>query len=461
MLFNSHVFLVLFLPAFLVGWRLARTRDQRLQWLTVGSLVFYGWFSPPLVALLLASVFVDYLAAGRMVASSARGARTGWLALSLVFNLGALAWFKYAALAGATLEYWSGEPTAASRVMQDVVLPIGISFYTFQTLSYSLDVYRGRIQPADSLLQFAAYVTFFPQLVAGPVVRFADVRSSLQRLGERVSADARWSGWGLVVLGLARKLLVADPLGRLVDPLWAQSAELGGLQAWLAVFGFGLQLYNDFAAYTDIARGLGQILGIPLPVNFDSPWRATTVAEFWRRWHISLSSWFRDYVYIPLGGGRAAEGRVLANLMVTMALCGAWHGARWTFVVWGIYHGGLLVVHRLWRRWSRVRLPVPLAWLMTLFAVMAGWVFFRSPDWATVGEMGRALLLQSSQPLLAGTESSLAGWVALALVAAVVGPNSNQLTLPRRRISVLGLFVLCWVSLLRLGDSVPFAYFQF
>jgi alginate O-acetyltransferase complex protein AlgI len=461
MLFNSHVFLFLFLPTFLLGWRLTTSRDRRLWWLIGCSLVFYGWFSPPLVALLLASVQVDYVAGQRMAATTRANSRRAWLAFSLLFNLGALGWFKYAAMAGATADFWMGRSTELTEVMQSVVLPIGISFYTFQTLSYSIDVYRRRIEPAASLAEFAAYVTFFPQLVAGPIVRFDDLRAPLQRLDEPVSADVRLDGWGLVVLGLARKVLVADPLGRMVDPLWARAPQLGGVEAWLAVFGFGLQLYNDFAAYTDIARGLGQVLGVPLPVNFDSPWRATSVSDFWRRWHISLSTWFRDYVYIPLGGGRRGTLQVSMNLMVTMALCGAWHGARWTFVAWGIYHGLLLVIHRVWVRSSPVRLPEPLPWLLTLVTVMAGWVFFRSPDWVTVGHMVRALVFR---PGLAGEiplDATTLGWILLALLAAVVGPNSNQLVVPRRPVSVLLLLILAWVAVLRLGSGEPFAYFQF
>ncbi|MBW2495327.1 MAG: MBOAT family protein, partial [Deltaproteobacteria bacterium] len=297
-------------------------------------------------------------------------ARKRWLILSLVTNLGALAGFKYLGLITSGL----GDLFGHERIpFLEAALPIGISFYTFQSMSYSLDLYRRRIQPARSFRDFAAYVSMFPQLIAGPIVRYADLEPQLARRDH--DTDQFASGVYLFVVGMAKKLLVADTLAKISGPLFAQS-DPGFCDAWIAMMLFSGQIYFDFSAYSDMAIGLGRLFGFEFPENFRSPYRATSFADFWRRWHITLSSWLRDYLYIPLGGNRRGALRTYLNLLVTMLLGGLWHGASWNFMLWGGVHGGLLALERLCR--GRIPAPPKIARQILIFlAVTAVWVPFK------------------------------------------------------------------------------------
>ncbi len=345
MIFHSLDFVVFFFVTVALYWRLSHRWQNHL--LLVASYVFYGWITPWYLLLLMTSTTIDWWAARRMEADPAH--RKRYLALSLTSNLGMLAYFKYANFfidnVGHILTT-VGLPT--SPHVLKVMLPVGISFFTFQALSYTIDVYRGTLRARASLLDVATYVAFFPQLVAGPIERASALLPQVE--GTRhFSPDAARSGLRLMAWGFFKKLVIADNVGLVADKVFALEAPAFEI-LWAGVFAFAIQIYADFSAYSDIARGTARWFGFELMVNFDHPYLARGPQDFWRRWHISLSTWFRDYVYIPLGGSRKGFGRELANILATFVLSGFWHGASWNYVLWGFYHGMLLVASRLRRR---------------------------------------------------------------------------------------------------------------
>jgi alginate O-acetyltransferase complex protein AlgI len=385
--FVSLTFVAVQLAALLLRAITRRSRGGALLGLLTLSWLFYAWSVPEYLVLILFSTTVAY-GVGRLLAATppaAHGARRGMLAVSLTLNLGVLAYFKYAgflarswlSLAGG-LGLWSPGVTTA-----EIVLPLGISFFTFESISYAVDVYRGRIAAERSFLKLACFIAFFPHLVAGPIVRAGEFLYQLERprrFRTRVFAEGTY----LVIRGLFLKMVVADNLGLLVDQHWktaAAEASAGPLAASLLIF-FACQLFCDFAGYTDIARGLAYQLGFRLPINFDAPYLAATFSGFWRRWHITLSSWMRDYVYIPLGGGRRGPLRVALNLLLVMLLAGLWHGASWTFVAWGAILGGAIVLERaLGLSRGAQRRSVAAAWYLV---VQTTWIvslgMFRAED---------------------------------------------------------------------------------
>jgi alginate O-acetyltransferase complex protein AlgI len=385
MVFSSVIFLFCFLPAVLTlhaipGWR------WRLVLLLAANLLFYSWGEGPYVVVLVASFFGNWLLGLLIRPSGEAGRRSRWLFVAgVVSNLGLLVYFKYAAFLVASLNTClvaaSGRPFPVPRIH----LPIGISFFTFQALSYLVDVRRGIVPASRSLLDFAVYKSLFPQLIAGPIVRFRDVAS--QFTPHPVLAETFTDGIRRFVLGLGKKSLIANTVAVAADAVFGvPPADLSAGAAWLGVVCYALQIYFDFSGYSDMAIGLGKMLGFTFLENFDYPYRSTSVREFWRRWHISLSSWFRDYLYIPLGGSRMGTARTVFNLMTVFLLCGLWHGASWTFVVWGGWHGLFLALERtaLGRRFQASPLR-RLGNVYTLLVVLLGWVFFRADSLASAG----------------------------------------------------------------------------
>jgi alginate O-acetyltransferase complex protein AlgI len=380
MIFHSLDFVAFFVLTCTLYWQLSHRWQNRL--LLVASYVFYGWVTPWFTILLATSTTIDWWAARRMESDPAH--RTRYLAFSIASNMGMLAYFKYAnffyANVAAALTTLGLE--THPRVLS-VVLPVGISFFTFQALSYTIDVYRGQLRARASLVDVAAFVAFFPQLVAGPVERAAALLPQVE--GRRTfSGAAARAGLTLMAWGFFKKLVVADNVGVIADKVFALEQPAFHV-LWAGVLAFGLQIYADFSAYSDIARGTARWFGFELMVNFDHPYFARGVQDFWRRWHISLSTWFRDYVYIPLGGSRRGTGREMANIMATFVLSGLWHGASWNYVIWGGYHGALLVLSRLGRlvmpcppRWARLLAPLQIA--ATFVLVHVGWLMFRETD---------------------------------------------------------------------------------
>lgn len=386
MVFASIEFLIFFLPLTLAAYFLA-PGSWRNGLLLAASLLFYLWGSGALVAILLAAIVLNY-AAGMFVASGRDAGdpvriRLG-VAAAVAVNLAILGHFKYANFLVDQLNAVGARIGAGEIAWDGIVLPIGISFYTFQAMSYVFDIARGTARPARSLLDFALYVSMFPQLIAGPIVRYSSVAREL--VERRVDLDDLTEGCLRFALGLVKKVVIADSVAPIADAAFSSGGDLTFSAAWLGLFAYTIQIYFDFSGYSDMAIGLGRILGFRFPENFDRPYSAHSITEFWRRWHMSLSSWFRDYLYIPLGGNRAGAVRTYVNLWIVFIVTGLWHGAAWTFVLWGAWHGLLLVVERAtgWRerRFSTL-LPVVGARVLTLSLVMAGWVLFRSPDIAS------------------------------------------------------------------------------
>jgi alginate O-acetyltransferase complex protein AlgI len=379
MLFSTLSFWVFFLATFAAY--LAAGRENRRRVLLISSLLFYVVWLPAYLLLLLGELAVTYFALRKMVVSPRPRA---WLIASLVVGLGVLAWFKYAAFAIATVNSLLA-PAGASLPIPEIVLPLGISFYTFQMIALQVDVYRGTLKLPATFSRYVLFLCFFPQLIAGPILRGAEFLPQLERGGVRSPQRDRRAIW-LITIGLAKKVLLADLLlAPFVDAVYADAGFSSAPEHLLAVYSFAFQIYCDFSGYSDIARGLALLLGYELPLNFSEPYLSRDPTEFWRRWHITLSRWLRDYLYVPLGGNRASSFMTNRNLLVTMVLGGLWHGAGWTYLVWGTLHGLWLVAYRPWRGGRAVPRPELLGsaadWLrvVLVFHVVALlWIPFRA-----------------------------------------------------------------------------------
>ncbi len=359
MLFNSLDY-ILFLGVAVAGfWLLARHSQLRIIFVFVASCLFYMAWHPAYIVLILGSTVIDYVVGLRIYASGDPRARKRWLLVSLISNLGLLGLFKYFNFASqATADVFGlfFGIQIENPPFLDVLLPVGISFYTFQTLSYTIDIYRGKLEPTRNFFQFAFFVTYFPQLVAGPIVRASQLLPQLQRK-ITLTQDQVTQGLFLIATGMVKKVAIADYLSvNLVDRVFDQPELYSTAEVVVALYGFTMQIYCDFSGYTDVARGSAKLMGLELPENFDRPYQSASPAEFWRRWHITLSTWLRDYLYYPLGGSRVSTGRAYWNLWLTMFLIGIWHGASWTFVFYAILQATAMIVHRyFYRRSGRTR----------------------------------------------------------------------------------------------------------
>lgn len=392
MVFSSHLFLFYFLPLALGVYYVLPRRGRHLA-LTLLSLIFYGWADPRFVPLLLGTLFVDYLAALAIagvtpwitgavetlpLGTPRSGKQKAALLASVVSNLSVLGFFKYfnfAADSYAQVAALLGLGGGLHNTLH-VILPLGISFYTFQSLSYTIDVYRGQATATRNLIDLACYVSMFPQLVAGPIVRYTDVADQLASRTHTPTKFAR--GVAFFALGMAKKVILANPCGKVADTIF-DAPGAGVIDSWYGAVAYAFQIYFDFSGYSDMAIGLGLMMGFMFAKNFDSPYRATSITDFWRRWHLSLSTWLRDYLYIPLGGNRRGRMRTYINIAIVMLLGGLWHGAAWTFVIWGAIHGAMLIAERAVGLRGEV-LPRPLRVGFTFIIVTIAWVFFRSPD---------------------------------------------------------------------------------
>ncbi len=347
MLFNSYGFAIFFAALLPAYWLLNKWRRAQNVLLLAAGYYFYACWNPKFLALLVLSTVVDYACALCVDRVEDPRRRRAAVALSMILNLGMLGYFKYYNFFAESLQALLARGSIAVSIRHlEVVLPIGISFYTFQSMSYVIDVYRRELKPTRNLIQFATFVSFFPHLVAGPIVRPTSLLPQVST-GRRFQLQQFYEGVYLILWGLVKKVVVADNLALVVNDLFGRWSGLDGGSCLLAVYAFAFQIYGDFSGYTDIARGVAKCLGFEIPLNFNLPFFATSPQDFWNRWHISLSHWLRDYLYITLGGSRRGTLVTYRNLMLTMILGGLWHGAQWTFVVWGIYHGILLVLHRL------------------------------------------------------------------------------------------------------------------
>ena len=364
MIFSSLTFLCLFLPITLGLYYLAPGKLKNTV-LLITSLVFYAWGEPKHAALMVLSILINY-ALGLLISGASKKL---WLVLSVLFNVGMLSVFKYTDLIIETVNELFGSRIDPVRL----ALPIGISFYTFQALSYTIDVYRKKVPVQRNLLDFGAYIAMFPQLIAGPIVRYADVSAQLKE--RTVSSEDFTIGLMRFITGLAKKVLLANQLGQLWD-IASECAQPSALLSWMGAAAFTLQIYFDFSGYSDMAIGLGRLFGFQFPENFNDPYTSSSVTDFWRRWHITLGTWFREYLYIPLGGNRKGLLRQLLNLAIVWALTGLWHGADWNFLLWGLYYFALLALEKLFLLRMYQKLPALIGRTLTLGAVLFGWILF-------------------------------------------------------------------------------------
>jgi alginate O-acetyltransferase complex protein AlgI len=476
MVFSSVTFLFFFLPAILLAYYLT-PRSLRNTVLVVASLVFYAWGAGWIVVVLIVSIALNGLFGLGIERAMEAGERrrAQWiLAVAVAFDVGLLAWFKYANFAVDTFSGALGAIGVAGPPWTSIILPIGISFYTFHALSYLVDIYRGAARHLSNPIDFALYIAFFPQLIAGPIVRFHEIRDQLV---SRTETSAQFAaGVYRFCHGLGKKVLIADTVAPIADAVFATpTGDLNTLTAVVGVVAYAVQLYFDFSGYTDMALGIALMFGIHLPENFARPYASASITEFWRRWHMSLSRWFRDYLYIPLGGNRGSARQTYRNLVVVFLLVGLWHGAAWTFVLWGAFHGVMLLIERATgigraetsdaREWiGRVR---------TIALVLFAWILFRSPDVPyALGFMASLLRPGAALPLdVAVALDPLAAIALLVGVSSVLLPkdwvtgirlqrNATPFTRLLRVAAVAAVFPASVVFLVAAGFS-PFLYFQF
>ena len=466
MLFTTHVFLFAFLPVVLLGWWLLRPPRLRLAWLALASYVFYAYWDWRFVPVVLLATGVDF-AAGRAIAQTEReGRRRALLVAALTINLGLLGVFKYAGFfadSADILTVWLG--LGRPLPVMHLILPLGISFYTFNSISYTIDIFRRRIAPERSLLRYCAFVVAFPHLIAGPIVRYETMAAQLRRLEPRLTGDLVSRALFFLSCGFAKKLLLADSLAPTVDRLFAHHAQLGLAGAWLAAFGYSLQLYFDFSGYCDIAIGLALLLGLRFPQNFDSPFQAANISDFWRRWHMSLSSWLRDYLFIPLGGSRGGGARTARNLAIVMLLGGLWHGAAATFVIWGAIHGVLLAGHGLLRARGLTPPSAALNRALTFLCVVAAFVVFRAPDLHVAGDVLGGMIgihgLERGSAIWTLLDSRYALTIAALLVFVNTVPNTWRIRLGAGFGRGLAYGLLLGAAIIAIGGPSPFLYYQF
>jgi alginate O-acetyltransferase complex protein AlgI len=371
MVFSSVSFLFYFVPIFFMAYFCLSCKNLVVL---IFSIAFYAWGEPRFLPIILFYIIINYVS-GLLIGRHDTMCRA-WVANRVAGNLGLLIYFKYVDFFSAQISHIAVQLGLGATPVANVPLPLGISFITFQGLSYVIDVSRGTVQPQRSLLKFAMYKSMFPQLIAGPIVRYKEIAADID--SRPVRMDALMDGARQFIVGLAQKVLIANVLASPADQIFAlHSHALDTTTAWLGIACYTLQIYFDFAGYSNMAIGLGRMIGFHYPINFIRPYAAVSVTDFWHRWHMTLSRWFLDYLYIPLGGNRISSGRTYVNLMIVFLLCGFWHGANWTFLIWGAYHGAFLVIERLGFGKVLRRLWLPLRHLYLILVVMIGWVFFR------------------------------------------------------------------------------------
>jgi D-alanyl-lipoteichoic acid acyltransferase DltB (MBOAT superfamily) len=477
MLFHTPQYAVFLAVVLALSGLLIRHRKTREAMLLVASWIFYAAWNIKYLGLILFSTVLDFVIGAEIYRSDSPRYRKLLLTASLVGNLSLLGVFKYYGFfvenIDALLQLFGLHPSLPAL---KVILPVGISFYTFQSMSYTIDIYRGELEPRQSLMEFALFVAFFPQLVAGPIVR---AREFLPQLDRAPGATSHQTGTGiyLILKGLIKKVLIGDILAvYLVDPVFANPAGYGALAIAAAIYGFRFQIYNDFSGYSDIAIGTGRLLGFEFPINFRSPFKASSITDYWRRWHITMGRWFRDYVFFPLGGSKGGLGRICIITFITMGLVGLWHGAEWTFVLWGCYHGVLLILSIVKRHvsarlrpgapagpdtWSPVGLFLRVAIVFHL-TMLAG-LIFRAPDLATIGGM-----LSRMWHLLPGPAVDLR-LVALIVLAFglhfVSDPWKEGIERWFANLHPLlqgaAIAVVIWLLVTVAGQTRPYYYFQF
>lgn len=488
MLFNSYGFLLVFLPlTWMVYFLLNKysTYSSGRFFLLLASFVFYAWWNPKYIFLLLFSILFNFLVGRQLTRKDVMVNKRWLLALGISVNVLLLGYFKYA-------NFFIENTNIAfnqSFAIQNIILPLGISFITFQKIAFLVDCYKGKTSEPD-LVNYSLFVSFFPQLIAGPIVHHSEVLPQFKdNKNKYINYENVLRGSMLVMLGLIKKVVVADTFAIWANKGFDTAGTLNFAEAWMTSLSYTFQLYYDFSGYCDMAVGLGLMFNIKLPVNFNSPYKATGIADFWRRWHITLGRFLRDYIYIPLGGNQKGFGRELSNLLVVFVIGGLWHGAAWTFVFWGFLHGLAIITERLFRL-TKIKMPVLLSWMLTFGFVNAAWVFFRATSWGDAikvlkGMIGlNGIVLPEAMQrlsLLAGSRIvSFGEWntvllekpfysnriilfIVLFFVLAVFFKNSQELLLKSRLklVKVIWIYTLFLFAIVLLGENSQFLYFNF
>lgn len=455
MVFSSLTFLFLFLPVTLILYYVFPSVTVKNVVILVASLFFYAWGEPVYVILMMLSILLNFYLGLDLEGNPKKSILT----LGIIANLFLIGYFKYSVFLVESINHVAH----LSLPVIEIGLPVGISFYTFHQISYLMDVYRGKNKAQRSILPFAVYISMFPQLIAGPIIRYSEIETQLNL---RIFHSKDFSEGSIVfVKGLAKKVLLANSLGLVHNQIMAQEVgQMSALTAWLGTTVYALQIYNDFSGYSDMAIGLGRMLGFKFPDNFDRPYGATSITDFWRKWHISLSSWFREYVYIPLGGNRCGVGRQVVNLLIVWSLTGLWHGAAWNFMFWGFYYGVLLILEKFYFGKIMERLPVLIRRIITFSLVLIGWVFFFSSTLTEAGSYLKAMFLGNGILLDRTGIFFFLNSILLIIVSFIpalvkIDPKKNVPGFLKWPAAAL-LFILCVAFLV--GESYnPFLYFRF
>ena len=465
MVFSSLLFLFMYLPVVLTIYYITPRKFRNL-FLFFANLVFYGWGEPVFVLLMLFSTIVDYTCGYHIDKYRTKNKKIAkfFLIASVVVNLGLLGFFKYAGFITDTLNVL---PFFSIKSIE-VPLPIGISFYTFQTMSYSIDVYRNDAPVQKNIVTFGTYVALFPQLIAGPIVRYKDIAYQLDHRRETLDDFTR--GVKLFCIGLAKKVLLANQMGLMWDTI-RESGEINGwLGSWIGIIGYSFQIYFDFSGYSDMARGLGNMFGFEFLKNFDYPYISKSITEFWRRWHISLGTWFREYVYIPLGGNRKGPFRQIINLLIVWFLTGFWHGASYNFILWGLYFGVILILEKIVLKKLIDKSPRFVQHLYSLFLIIIGWVIFYFTDMSQMGEFIQSMFAFSGNAIGDKAMATIISFTPLLVIAAIASTPLvyniyNKISNHNTRVIIDTLFCaavlfLCTASLVNQSYN-PFLYFRF
>jgi alginate O-acetyltransferase complex protein AlgI len=471
-LFNSYQFAFGFLPIVLLAfWMLTASGNRRAAgaFLILASLFFYAWWNWHYLFLFLFSIAFNFLWSLRLVPPDAEKSadtesrrRRVLLGIGIAVNIALLGYFKYRNF----LVEGAGAIVGANWSLGPLILPLAVSFFTFEQITFLTSAYRGEAGARD-FVSYCLFITFFPHLIAGPIVRYDEIYPQLNRETRfKLTAENLSEGLMIFAIGLFKKVIIADSFRAIANPLFDKASALSFWDGWGAALAFSLQIYFDFSGYSDMAIGLARIFGVKFPENFDSPYQSRDIIQFWRRWHITLSFFLRDYLYIPLGGNRRGEVRRYLNLFITMLLGGLWHGANWTFVIWGALHGAFLAINHMWVA-SKRRLPNSIAWALTFLLVTMAWVFFRSPTFSRAGEVLKAMAGFSGFSW--STERRSIGWhevrtLAIGLGLVLYCPNRQAIMRYQWR-SDLGyaaaFAILAGISIMSMSNPPPFIYFQF
>lgn len=475
MVFSSAIFIMLFLPLFLLTYYLTPKRFHS-HIIVLGSYVFYGWWRVDFVAMMAGISIFSYLISKKIVSSERNSKK--WLALGVVGNLITLGYFKYFNFGIDSMNALMGYTGHEGFTAWHVILPIGISFHIFQAISYLIDIYRKDVQPAEKFIDFMAFSSLFPQLIAGPVIRYKDLEAQFR---SRVHSWDKFNEGAIrFAMGFCKKVFIADTLAPIADSAFALS-DPSMMDSWLGILAYTGQLYFDFSGYSDMAIGIALMMGFRFPENFNHPYISRSITEFWRRWHISLSTWLRDYLYIPLGGNRKGKTRTYINLVLTMVLGGFWHGANWTFVLWGAWHGGIMAAERAMGSKKEAPYPRFIALPLTLLFVLIGWVLFRAHSVSAAFDMYAGMIGLNGMGLADDLTWQITNFQILTLVLAYIiifmpllgrrngipkpaaGPEGATWAFglsPARQIVIAALFTLAVCKLIAQSFS-PFLYFQF